>query len=69
MQRPKLDAELVTKARYERGLNASELARKAGISKQLLADIEHGRRPGSPATQKAIADALGIQLAELWEAA
>jgi transcriptional regulator with XRE-family HTH domain len=66
MQRPQLDAERVTKARYSRGLNAAELAEKAGISKQLLSDIEHGRRFGSPATQKRIADALELEVAELW---
>lgn len=66
MQRPQLDAELVIKARYTRGLTAAELARRAGLSKTFICDVEHGRRGGSPETQKAIADALDMPLDELW---
>jgi len=66
MQRPQLDAELVIKARYKRGLTAAELARRAGLSKTFICDVEHGRRGGSPETQKAIAEALDMPLADLW---
>ncbi len=66
MRTPRLDPERVIRARYALGLNAAELARRANLSKQLVSDIEHGRRSGSPETQKAIADALGVSPDALW---
>lgn len=66
MRTPKLDPDRVIKARYALGYTGSELARRSGVSKQLINEIEHGRRPGSPETQKAIADALGVTPADLW---
>lgn len=66
MRTPQLDPDRVTKARYTLGISSAELARRAGLSKQTISDIENGRRPGSPETHKAIADALGVEPADLW---
>lgn len=66
MRTPKLDPERVIKARYSQGMTATELAKRSGVSKQLISGIEHGRRAGSVETQKAIADALGVTPADLW---
>lgn len=54
------------RARYNQGLTATELAKRSGLSKQLISQIEHGRRAGSVESQKAIADALGLDPADLW---
>ncbi|HWD83306.1 MAG TPA: helix-turn-helix transcriptional regulator [Kribbella sp.] len=66
MRTPRLDPDRVIKARYNQGLTATELAKRSGLSKQLISQIEHGRRAGSVETQKAIADALGVLPADLW---
>jgi transcriptional regulator with XRE-family HTH domain len=66
MPAPQLDPERVIRARYDLGLSAAELARRSGLSKQLISDIEHGRRPGSAESQKAIADVLGVAPSNLW---
>ncbi len=63
---PRLDPQRVIKARYALGLSGTELAKRAKVSRSLISDIEHGRRAGSPETQRLIADALGVEPAELW---
>lgn len=60
-----LDPEALVQRRVELGLLQKEVAARAGISPQFLADIEAGRRNGSPATRVAIAKALRRPLREL----
>lgn len=47
------------------GLTSAGLAAKAGISQGYLANIECGRRGGSPTVLKQIADALGRSIADI----
>lgn len=51
--------------RTHRGLSLRALARKAGVRPGYLSEIETGRKPGSAATLKAIAEALDAPLDEL----
>ena len=64
-----LDATKVVERRVELGLLQKELAARAGISPQHLADIENGRRNGSPPVRLAIAKALRTSLRDLMAAA
>lgn len=47
-------------AREARGLNQSELARKAGLQPAAIGHFEHGRRNPSFANIRALARALGV---------
>lgn len=47
------------------GLLQKEVANRAGISPQYLADIEAGRRHGSPPVRVSIAKALRCPLTDL----
>lgn len=51
--------------REHRGKTQAALARKAGISKAYLCQIETGKRVGAIKTLKALAKALGVSLDEL----
>jgi len=48
-----------------RGFNQSELARKSAVHRVQIADIEAGRKTGSVATLKKLADALDIRIDDL----
>jgi len=48
-----------------RGFNQSELGRKSGVHRVQIADIEAGRKTGSVATLKKLADALDIRIDDL----
>lgn len=48
-----------------RGLSQSDLARRAGVNRTQLADIEAGRKTGSVATLRKLADALDVALDDL----
>lgn len=48
-----------------RGLTQAALAGKAGVNRVTVAEIETGRKQGSVATLRALADALGITLDDL----
>ncbi len=48
-----------------RGMTQSEIARKAGVSRVTVAEIETGRKQGSVATLRALADALAVSLDDL----
>ena len=48
-----------------RGLSQSELARKAGVNRTQIADIEAGRKTGSVATLKKLAEALRVTIDDL----
>lgn len=48
-----------------RGLTQATLARKAAVNRVTVAEIETGRKTGSVATLRALADALGVGLDDL----
>jgi DNA-binding XRE family transcriptional regulator len=48
--------------REYRGLSASALAEKAGVSKTYLSEIETGRKPGSVEAYKALAAVLRVPI-------
>ncbi|MDH4439956.1 MAG: helix-turn-helix transcriptional regulator [Rhizobium sp.] len=49
-----------------RGMTAKDLAAASGISTAYLSEIENGKKDGSVATLKAIADVLKIDLDDLY---
>ncbi|TPE47216.1 helix-turn-helix transcriptional regulator [Amaricoccus solimangrovi] len=51
--------------REYRGLSQAELARRSGINRVVIADVEAGRKGGSVATFKATAEALGVTIDDL----
>ncbi len=51
--------------REYRGLTQQQLADAAGISKPYLSQIESGKRTGSAAVLRALADALAVDVDEL----
>jgi mRNA interferase RelE/StbE len=48
-----------------RGLTQAALAERAGVGRVTVAEIETGRKQGSVATLRALADALGVTLDDL----
>lgn len=48
-----------------RGSSQSELARRSGVNRTQIADIEAGRKTGSVATLKKLAAALGVTIDDL----
>ena len=50
-----------------RGMTQAALAEKAGVNRVTVAEIETGRKQGSVATLRAMADALRISLDDLVE--
>ncbi len=51
--------------REHRGLTALALAGAAGVSRSYLAEIEGGKKPGSVAAYKMLADALSVTVDDL----
>ena len=51
--------------RQHRGLSQVQLAEAAGISQGYLAQMETGKREGTIAVYRALADALGVDLDDL----
>ena len=51
--------------REYRGMKAAALARRIGKSPSYLSEIETGKKPGSVAVLRQIADALGVDLENL----
>lgn len=60
-----LDPKRLVERRVHLGLLQKEVAQRAGISAQYLADIEAGRRAGSPPVRAALAKALRTTLTKL----
>jgi transcriptional regulator with XRE-family HTH domain len=60
-----LDVRRLKRLRTEKGLSQTALARKAGMTKQMLNAVESGRSHFSPASLARIADALGCEIKEL----
>lgn len=59
-------AERMRKRREDKGISAAELARRAGVSKGYLSEIEAGNAPRpSGAVLMRLADALGTTIADL----
>jgi transcriptional regulator with XRE-family HTH domain len=56
----------VRAARLQRGLAASELARRAGVSRSLVSQIEHDVCRPSVDVLRRLADALGVQVGALF---
>ncbi|MFN3844331.1 MAG: helix-turn-helix transcriptional regulator [Paracoccaceae bacterium] len=50
-----------------RGLTQAALAEKGGVNRVTVAEIEIGRKQGSVATLRALADALGVSIDDLAE--
>lgn len=50
-----------------RGLTQAALAKQAGVNRVTVAEIETGRKQGSVATVRALANALGISLDDITE--
>lgn len=61
----RLDPNKIVARRVELGLLQKDVANRAGISPQFMADIECGRRAGSPPVRLAIAKALKTHLRHL----
>jgi transcriptional regulator with XRE-family HTH domain len=51
--------------RIEAGMNQTQLAERAGVSKQLVSMVEKGKANFSPANLGKIATALGCTIADL----
>ena len=51
--------------REKRGMTQDDLARRVGLSKSFLSEIENGKKTGSVKTLRGIAEALGIDLTRL----
>ena len=48
-----------------RGLSMQDLAAKSGVVQSYLSEIETGKKPGSLAAMKAVAEALGVTIDDL----
>lgn len=55
--------------RTDQGIERRELAEKAQISYSYLTEIENGNKPPSPSVLGPIAEALGLRMSELTQAA
>jgi DNA-binding XRE family transcriptional regulator len=51
--------------RKRRGMTQASLAKATGLAQGFLSEIESGQKPGTPATLKKIAEALGIKIDDL----
>ncbi|MCB1531576.1 MAG: helix-turn-helix transcriptional regulator [Alphaproteobacteria bacterium] len=51
--------------RKHRGMTQAELAKKSGISRPYLTEIETGKKDGSIRAMKALADALDVTVGQL----
>ena len=59
------DRERLQRRRIEAGLNRTQLAQRAGISKQLMSMVEKGSANPSPESLSRIAKALDCEVADL----
>ncbi|ALV48003.1 helix-turn-helix transcriptional regulator [Streptomyces althioticus] len=55
----------LARLRAERGWTFDELARRSGLARRTLIDLEHGRTTGSVTTWHSIAHALDVPLEDL----
>lgn len=61
----KANGKLIEELRLKRGWNAAQLARRAGLSRFYLSNIERGVRLGSPDARLKIATALGVPVGDI----
>ena len=54
------------RARFEAGLTQAALARRAQIARQVLSDLEHGRREPRLTVARALAKVLGVTPEDLF---
>ncbi|RJQ43361.1 MAG: XRE family transcriptional regulator [Gaiellales bacterium] len=64
--RVRLKPEVIIRERLKRGWTQTELALKAGVLKNLISKLED-KAKASPATIKAVAEALGLQIEDFVE--
>ena len=55
----------IREIREQAGLQQKELAERADVSRPYLHDLENNRRGAKPETYQRIADALGVEVADL----
>ncbi|UXR69076.1 helix-turn-helix transcriptional regulator [Staphylococcus sp. IVB6246] len=55
------------KAMFLKGFNLSDLSNKAEVSTTYLSQIVNGKKIPSPKTSKKIADALGVEIEDIFE--
>lgn len=60
-----IDPEKFLRARKFLGLSQYELARRSGLSRSFISDIEHSRRQPRALAARALADALGVVVEDL----
>jgi transcriptional regulator with XRE-family HTH domain len=60
-----IDPEKFAQARTELGVSQYELARRSGLSRSFVSDIEKSRRLPRGLAAKALADALGVSVQDL----
>jgi len=51
--------------REHRGLTLAALSAKSGVGLSYIAEIEHGKKPGSASALKNLAEALGVETGDL----
>ena len=54
-------------AKRRAALSQDDLAKKAGVSRATIADLETNKRPARPSTRRKLAEALGVVPAELMD--
>ena len=59
----------IKEIREKKKVSQVSLSIKAGVSQPFLCDLENGRRGAKPDTLKRIAEALGVDVLDLEEAA
>jgi transcriptional regulator with XRE-family HTH domain len=53
--------------RERAALSQEDLAKKAGVARATIADLEADKRPARPSTRRKLAEALGVEPAELMD--
>jgi len=53
--------------RERAALSQEDLAKKAGVARATIADLEASKRPARPSTRRKLAEALGVEPAELMD--
>jgi transcriptional regulator with XRE-family HTH domain len=61
--------EAVRRLRTMRGMNQVDLAKASGVAQNTISEIELGKREARPATLKKLADALGVEIVDLFDVA
>ena len=58
--------EAVRRIRTMRGMNQVDLAKASGVAQNTISEIELGKREARPGTLKKLADALDVEIADLF---